>query len=447
MGTDHRLLRGLQGELGRRRQQGVAQRRMAGEDDLCGDDAFMHGKALVQEVVTDHEAQLAESGAGGLTWEERTDLVQALEARLFGAGSLQALLEDDTVEDININGYQRVFVSRTDGTKQQVAPVAASDEELVETIQLLAAHEGRSARAFDPANVRVTLRLPDGSRLHAVQAVTGQPCVSIRKHRYMQLNLKDLVALGTIEEEAADFLRALVAARKNLMFAGATGAGKTTTLRGVAQEISPQERLITVERSLELGLDEDTEAHPDCVAMEEREPNAEGVGAVSMRDMVGRDTSRMKPDRVIVGEVLGDEIITMLNAMTAGHDGSLSTIHANSSHDVIERINTYAIQAPEHLGWEATLQLTSTALDFVIFQRAIKTPEGGQVRKITSILEIKGLSADRRQMLTNEIFTWDKAQGRLVRNPGVVPACVEDLEDAGWRREAGAVAISRGSWV
>ena len=181
---DYQLLKRLQAELGRLRQAEIARRRAANLPALLGEDAHQHGKALVQRVVGDYESQLAESGQGGLVWEIRQDLVEALEARLFGAGSLQLLLDDESVENIDINGFRDVFVEYADGTTAKVRPVAASNEELIETIQTLAAHEGLSARAFDVANVRVNLRLPDGSRLYAVQSVTREPVVSIRKHRH-----------------------------------------------------------------------------------------------------------------------------------------------------------------------------------------------------------------------------------------------------------------------
>ncbi len=331
---DYQLLKGLQAELGRLRQDDITRRRAANLAALLGEDARQHGKALVQRVVGDFESAQAESGEGALAWEIRQDLVEALEARLFGAGSLQLLLDDASVENIDINGFRDVFVEYADGSTAKVRPVAASNEELIETIQTLAAHEGLSARAFDVANVRVNLRLPDGSRLYAVQSVTREPVISIRKHRHARVGLKDLIGLDTLDEELADFLAAAVRARKNVIVAGGTSAGKTTLLRALAAEIGPEERILSVERSLELGLDEDTEAHPNAIAFEERLANAEAAGAVTMAELV-RDTLRMNPSRVIVGEVLGDEVVTMLNAMTQGNDGSLSTIHANSSADVV----------------------------------------------------------------------------------------------------------------
>ena len=430
---DYTLIKRLQGELGRLRQEEISRRRAANLPALIGADSLQHGKALVQRVVSDYESALVEAGSEAMQWDARRDLVEALESRLFGAGSLQGLLDDESVENIDINGFQHVYVEYADGSTAKVRPVAGSDEELIETIQTLAAHEGLSARAFDVANVRVNLRLPDGSRLYAVQSVTRQPVVSIRRHRHTRVTLKDLLALETIDQELADFLRALVRARKNIMVAGATGAGKTTLLRALASEIGPEERVLTVERSLELGLDVDTEHHPNAIAFEERLPNAEGAGAVGMAELV-RDTLRMNPSRVIVGEVLGDEVVTMLNAMTQGNDGSLSTIHANSSTDVVHKIATYAIQAPERLPWEATVRLVATALDFIVFIRRVRTSDG-QRRFVESIREIAGIGEDG-QLQTNELWGLD-AVGNVVRRHGVQVRAQDDLMAAGWLPEPG----------
>ena len=240
-----------------------------------------------------------------------------------------------------------------DGREERHPPVAESDEDLVELIQVLAAHGGLSSRPFDAANPQLDLRLPDGSRLSAVMNVCARPAISVRKARLGRVFLDELIENGTMSAEVGDFLKAAVGARKNIMIAGATNAGKTTMLRALANEIPEHERLITVERALELGLGEYADLHPNVVAMEERLPNAEGVGGVSMADLVRRSL-RMNPSRVIVGEVLGDEIVTMLNAMTQGNDGSLSTIHANSSLEVFNRIGTYAMQSRERLPLEAT---------------------------------------------------------------------------------------------
>ena len=202
--------------------------------------------------------------------------------------------------------------------------------------------------------------------------------------------------------ELAGFLSAAVAARKNIMIAGATNAGKTTLLRALANEIPPQERLITVERALELGLGEFEDLHPNVVAFEERLPNSEGQGAIHMSELVRRSL-RMNPSRVIVGEVLGDEIVTMLNAMSQGNDGSLSTIHANSSLEVFNRICTYAIQSAERLPSDATMMLIAGAIDFVIFvERRNEYASGGGLRRlVTSVREVNGVDG---RVLSSEIF-------------------------------------------
>ena len=434
--VDYSLIRELQAELGRLRQDAVDHRRAQGLSALAGEDARQHGKALVQRVVTDYEAQRAEAGEADLSWEARQDLVETLESRLFGAGSLQVLLDDESVENIDINGYRNVFVEYADGTTARARPVAASNDELIETIQTLAAHEGLSARAFDVANVRVNLRLHDGSRLYAVQAVSREPVISIRKHRHRRVALKDLVRLGTLDDDLADFLTAAVRARKNIMVAGATGAGKTTLLRALAAEIPAEERILTVERSLELGLDEDVEAHPNAIALEERLPNSEGVGAVTMAELV-RDTLRLNPSRVIVGEVLGDEVVTMLNAMTQGNDGSLSTIHANSSSDVVHKVSTYAIQAPERLPWEATVRLVAAGLDFIVFLRRRRHGEG-QDRVVESVREVAGVT-ESGELATNELWG-PNGRGEVRRRADVQIRCQDDLVDAAGLPGVGAWA-------
>ena len=287
-------------------------------------------------------------GRPPLNAQEEEDLAEAIHAALFGVGRLQPLLEDQNIENIDINGCDRVFIGYADGSEVLGEPVAESDEELVELIQVLAAYSGLSSRPFDTANPQLDLRLPDGSRLSAVMDVTLRPAISIRRARMGKVFLADLVGNGTISPDVGAFLAAAVAARKNIMIAGATNAGKTTLLRALANQIPAEERLITVERALELGLDHFPELHPNVVAFEERLPNSEGQGAITMADLVRRSL-RMNPSRVIVGEVLGDEIVTMLNAMTQGNDGSLSTIHSNSSLEVFNRISTYAIQSAERL--------------------------------------------------------------------------------------------------
>ena len=242
--------------------------------------------------------------------------------------------------------------------------MAASDEELTDLIRAIAARGGIEERRFDRSSPRVSVPLPGGGRLFAVQAVTGRPCVAIRRDRLSRAGLRELVRNGTVDEPLAAFLAALVRARKNLLISGGTAVGKTTMLRALASAIPPEERLITIEDSLELCLDWDTDAHPDVVAMQSREPNTEDQGEITLAELV-RWALRMTPDRVLVGEVRGAEVIPMLNAMSQGNDGSMTTIHASSSRGAMLKLAAYAAQSPEHLTLEDTGLLIAGAIHFV----------------------------------------------------------------------------------
>src|SRR5580704_4770961 len=419
---DHTLVKRLRGDVGDRLAE---QRRLdaaAGMSPMTGEDERQFARAIISQVLEEHARTEILSGRPPLNAQEGTDLAEAIHAALFGVGRLQPLLEDLDIENIDINGCDRVFIGYADGSEVMTEPVAETDAELIELIQVLAAYSGLSSRPFDTANPQLDLRLPDGSRLSAVMDVTLRPAISIRRARLGKVFLADLVANGTLLPELGGFLTAAVAARKNIMIAGATNAGKTTLLRALANQIPSIERLVTVERALELGLDQFPELHPNVVAMEERLPNSEGQGAISMAELVRRSL-RMNPSRVIVGEVLGDEIVTMLNAMTQGNDGSLSTIHANSSMEVFNRIATYAIQASERLPIEATHMLIAGAIDFVVFiEKRNEFARGGRLRRfVNSIREVTGVDG---RVQSSEIFTAGP-DGRAVQHAPL--SCSEEL--------------------
>lgn len=424
---DHGLVKRLRGEVGDRL---AAQRRTdaaSGMPPMSAEDERQFARALIAQALENHARTEITAGRPPLTAQQEEDLAEAVHAALFGVGRLQPLLEDQQVENIDINGCDRVFIGYADGREVAGDPVAESDDELIELIQTLAAYSGLSSRPFDTANPQLDLRLPDGSRLSAVMDVTLRPAISIRRARMGKVFLADLVGNGTMSPELASFLAAAVAARKNIMIAGATNAGKTTLLRALANQIPAEERLITVERALELGLDHFPELHPNVVAFEERLPNSEGLGAVSMADLVRRSL-RMNPSRVIVGEVLGDEIVTMLNAMTQGNDGSLSTIHANSSLEVFNRISTYAIQAAERLPIEATHMLIAGAIDFVVFQtKRNEYAKGGRLRRfVSSVREVTGVDG---RVMSSEVFA-PGPDGRAV--PHAPVSCAAELAHFGY---------------
>ncbi|MFD0734127.1 CpaF family protein [Planotetraspora mira] len=424
---DHSLVKRFRQEVGDRlaRQRRLDQ--AGGVAAMSGEDERQFARALIAQVL--EEFARGEIGVGRTppTAEEEEGLAAGVHAALFGVGRLQPLLDDSEIENIDVNGCDRVFVSYADGREVMADPVADSDEELVELIQILAAYSGLSSRPFDTANPQLDLRLPDGSRLSAVMDVTSRPSLSVRRARLGKVFLSDLVGNGTISPDLGRFLSAVVAARKNVMIAGSTNAGKTTLLRALANEIPAHERLITVERALELGLDQFQELHPNVVAFEHRLPNSEGQGEITMAELVRRSL-RMNPSRVIVGEVLGDEIVTMLNAMTQGNDGSLSTIHANSSMEVFNRISTYALQAEERLPIEASHMLIAGAIDFVVFiEKRNDYSFGGTLRRfVSSVREVTGVDG---RVLSSEVFMASP-------DGGVVPhapiSCADELAHFGY---------------
>jgi pilus assembly protein CpaF len=429
---DHTLVKRLRGEVGTRLAE---QRRLdaaGGLPPMSGEDERQFARALIAQVLEDHARNEITAGRVPPNAQEEEDLAAAIHAALFGVGRLQPLLDDPYVENIDINGCDRVFVGYADGREVMADPVAENDDELVELIQILAAYSGLSSRPFDSANPQLDLRLPDGARLSAVMDVTLRPSVSIRRARLGKVFLTDLVGNGTLLPEAAEFLAAAATARKNIMIAGATNAGKTTLLRAIVNEIPPGERLITVERALELGIDHFPELHPNVVALEERLPNMEGQGAISMAELVRRSL-RMNPSRVLVGEVLGDEIVTMLNAMSQGNDGSLSTIHANSSLEVFNRIATYAIQSAERLPGEATHMLIAGAIDFVVFvEKRNEYQRGGRLRRfVSSIREVTGVDG---RVLSSEVFA-PGPDGRAV--PHAPVSCAAELAQHGYDPSGG----------
>jgi Flp pilus assembly CpaF family ATPase len=431
--VDHGVVKRLRGDVGDRLAE---QRRLdaaSGIPPMSGEDERQFARALVAQVLEDHARGEITAGRLPPNAQEEEELAAAIHAALFGVGRLQPLLEDQNVENIDINGCDHVFLGYADGREVLGEPVAESDEELIDLIQILAAYSGLSSRPFDTANPQLDIRLPDGSRLSAVMDVTLRPAISIRRARLGKVFLADLVGNGTISPDVGAFLAAAVVARKNIMIAGATNAGKTTLLRAIANQIPANERLITVERALELGLDHFPELHPNVVAFEERLPNMEGHGAIAMAELVRRSL-RMNPSRVIVGEVLGDEIVTMLNAMTQGNDGSLSTIHSNSSLEVFNRISTYAIQASERLPVEATHMLIAGAIDFVVFiEKRNEYSRGGRLRRfVNSIREVTGVDG---RVLSSEVFT-PGPDGRAV--PHAPISCLDELAQHGYEPARGA---------
>ncbi len=359
-------------------------------------------RALSRKLVADELRRLASQaladGRTPLTSEQEHAVTSLVMDRLHGLGRLQPLLNDPEVRDIHIAGHDCTWIQLRGGRKLRGPAVADSDDALVELIATAARRVGRSERRWDHAHPELNLRLPNGDRLHALMAVTGRPTVTIRRHDFAIHRVEQLVDLGLMDVALGEFVAAAVRAKLNIIVAGGTGTGKTTTLRCLINEIPPGERLITIEDSLEIGLEHFAQLHPDFETIEAREANTEGVGAFTLADGV-RAGLRMDPDRVIVGEVRGGEVLPMLLAMSQGNDGSMCSIHADSSKGVFSRLAMYAAMTRERLNPNVTNLLVANAVDLIMHLGWV-----GGVRRATSVREVTGV-ADSGQIASNEIWS------------------------------------------
>jgi pilus assembly protein CpaF len=331
---------------------------------------------------------------------ETEALVHDARNELMGYGPIQHLIEDESVNDIVVNGPQNIFIERAG--KLYSAPVRFNDNNhVIRVIQRILAPLGRRV---DESTPMVDARLPDGSRVNAIIppiALDG-PCLSIRKFRKNPLSADDLVRLGSITEAELEYLRKRVEARTNLIVVGGTGSGKTTFLNLLSSWIPPGERIVTVEDAAELRLQ-----HGHVVRLETRPPNLEGQRAVSARDLV-RNALRMRPDRIIVGEVRGDEVLDMLQAMNTGHDGSMTTLHANTVRDAIHRIELLAGFAG-YTGGETTLRgQIAAALQLMV--QVSRLPSGQ--RRVVSITEVLGMQG--RELVMRDLFRFEPDSGRHI---------------------------------
>ncbi|MCY3634256.1 MAG: ATPase, T2SS/T4P/T4SS family [bacterium] len=344
---------------------------------------------FIMEALDTIAAERARAFLPPIGSTEESFITDEVLATLFGLGSIERLLADDSVENVSINGCDTVWVHHAGGIKRRAEPVAGSDDELVALIRKAASRLGRNERRFDLANPFLDLQLPDGSRLNAVMAVSERPAVSIRRHRHERVTLYDLCDLGTFDETIREFLSAAVRDRMSIIICGGTNAGKTTLLRALLSACDPEERLITIEDRLELGLNADPDRHRDVIEMETRTANIEGSGEITMQQLV-RNALAMSPDRLIVGEVRGPEVVDMLAALSTGNDGSMCTIHANSSQAAFSKIATYALRSTERIPVEATNRMIAESINYVIHVR--KERDGH--RRVDSVREVTGCSMD-----------------------------------------------------
>jgi len=366
---------------------------------------------------------LAEEGTP-LSLGEREVLFGELLDEVFGLGPLEPLLRDKGISDILVNTYKNVFVERG-GQLEKVAANFQDDRHLMRVIDRIVSAVGRRV---DDSSPMVDARLPDGSRVNAIippLAVDG-PLLSIRRFPSERLRADDLVTLRAMTRPMREFLSHCVKARLNALISGGTGAGKTTLLNVLSSFISERERIVTIEDAAELQLHQE-----HVVRLETRPANVEGKGAIRQRQLMV-NALRMRPDRIVVGEVRSEEALDMLQAMNTGHDGSLTTVHANTPRDALTRIETMIAMGATNLPDRAMRQQISSAIQLVVQQTRLS--DGS--RKITSISEITGMEGDVITM--QEIFLFEKMgitqDGKVVgrfRATGVRPKCCERLKASG----------------
>ena len=381
-------------------------------------------RAKAESEIRTLLAQLLSEESTPLSLAERETLFAEVLDDVFGLGPLEPLLRDPTISDILVNTHRNVFVERR-GVLERVTATFQDDAHLLRVIDRIVSRIGRRV---DDSSPMVDARLADGSRVNAIippLAVDG-PLMSIRRFPAERLKADDLVSLGALTKPMLDFLSHCVRAHLNCIISGGTGAGKTTLLNVLSSFISSRERIVTIEDAAELQL------HQEHVArLETRPPNVEGKGAIRQRQLVV-NALRMRPDRIVVGEVRSEEALDMLQAMNTGHDGSLTTVHANTPRDALTRIETMIAMGGTTLPDKAMRQQIASAIHLVVQQTRL----ADGTRKVTSISEITGMEGDVITM--QEIFVFEKAglnkDGKVVgrfRATGVRPKCSERLKAAG----------------
>ncbi|MEW6288111.1 MAG: CpaF family protein [Chloroflexota bacterium] len=392
-------------------------RSLEGEPLQLGDRA-----ELIRQRLTEIYAQTRVN----LPEDMRKHLFHEIVDEFTGFGPIQPLLDDPEVSEIMVNGPKKVFIEKN-GKLMKSGVTFDDDDHVMRIIDRIILPLGRRVDADSPT---VDARLPDGSRVNAVirpVAIDG-PCITIRKFKKDKLSIEKLIEFGSLTRNMAEFLRACVHAHLNIVVSGGTGSGKTTLLNVLSSFIPENERIVTIEDAAELQLQQE-----HVLRLETKAPNIDGKGAVTIRDLV-RNALRMRPDRIVVGECRGGETLDMLQAMNTGHDGSLTTLHANSPRDAISRMETMVLMAGMDLPLKVVRQQISSAIDLIIQQTRLK--DGS--RKVTAITEVAGMEGE--VVVLTDIFKFEqtgttpdgKVLGEL-RATGIRPIFTPRLEAAGFK--------------
>ena len=400
-------------------------------------DASMSDTEL-EGLVHQRLRELLDEEEPGLSAQEKLLIVRQIGDSVLGLGPLEPFIRDPEVTDVLVNGWDSIYVER--GGKLYWTGSKFHDEaQLRRTIEKIVAKIGRR---IDESSPYCDARLPDGSRVNAIippLAIDG-PALSIRKFSADPYQAEDLVSFGTLTRPVVELLEACVRGRLNMLVSGGTGAGKTTTLNVLSSFLPDDERIITIEDAAELRLQQ-----PHVVRLEYRPPNIEGKGEVTIRDLV-RNALRMRPDRIVVGEVRGAETIDMMQAMNTGHDGSISTIHCNSPRDALARLETMTMMAGMDLGVRAIREQIASALQVIVHQARMK--DGS--RRITHVTEIVGMEGD--VITLQDLFLFDYSAGiddeghflGDLRSTGLRPRFLERLQDRGISVSPEVFAPSKG---
>ena len=372
------------------------------------------GKDQAAEQIQEICLRIAEQENAPLNMSQRMNIIKSIRDDVLGLGPLEDLLKDPSISDILVNGAKDIYIERR-GKLYKTDVTFADDRHLSNVIDRIVSNVGRR---IDESSPMVDARLEDGSRVNAIippLALDG-PAMSIRRFAVEMLTIEDLIDFGTVTADVAEVLEAIVRARLNVLISGGTGSGKTTLLNVASAFIPEQERIVTIEDSAELQL-----RQPHVVRLETRPANIEGKGEVNQRDLV-RNSLRMRPERIIIGEVRGAESLDMLQAMNTGHDGSITTVHANSPRDALGRIETMVTMSGVNFPVSTMRAQISSAINVVI---QVERSEDGQ-RRLVSVQEIEGMEGDMITMA--ELFTFRRTgvdvdgnvEGEL-RATGVVP--------------------------
>jgi pilus assembly protein CpaF len=400
---------------------GAAFQNLEGSDEL---------ELRVRRVVTD----LLKAEEAPFSPSERVQLEQQIADDILGYGPLEPFLHDSTVTEVMVNGYDSLYVERA-GRLEETEASFLDDAHLLRIIDRIVSQVGRRV---DESSPMVDARLPDGSRVNAIippLSLRG-PSLTIRKFARDALSLEDLMGLGTLTQQTADFIGECVRGKLNILISGGTGTGKTTLLNAVSANVPGAERIVTVEDAAELRLQQ-----RHVVSLESRPPNVEGEGEVRIRDLV-RNALRMRPDRIIVGEVRGGEALDMLQAMNTGHDGSLTTVHANSARDALHRLEMLVLMAGIELPVKAIREQISGGFDLLI--HISRLVDGS--RRITQITEIAGMEGD--VVTLQELFVARSPELRAADGP-----LIEPLRSTGLRPgflsklKANGVELAPSAWI